>query len=145
MAQHAPPKREPGAELDPLRTAALGLLYTAPLAGFSSFAIFAMLLGDRLEGDDGAPTALGWAAICLPGAIGACLLAFSRVSARRPRPGLIVTALTLAAGAMLWVALSGAVDGDGDGIGRGFVLFGAIAYGAIAFKVALVINALRFG
>lgn len=145
MAQHAPPKQEPGAELDPLRTAALGMLFTAPLAGFSSFAVFATLLGDRLEGDSGAPTALGWAAICLPGAIGACLLAWSRNSARRPRPAMIVTALTLVAGAMLWVTFSGAVDGDGDGIGKGFVLLGAIAYGAIAFKVALVINALRFG
>jgi len=146
VAQHAPPRREPGAELDPLRTAALGLLYTAPLAGFSSFAMFATLLGeDRLEGDGGAATALGWAAFCLPGAIGACLLAWSRNSARRPRPGVIVAALTLVAGAMLWLVFSGAVDGDGDGLGRGFVLFGAITYGAIAFKVALVINVQRFG
>lgn len=110
------------------RTGALVILST-PVSGIISYAALATIIGEgRLETADGS-TPLGVAALAMPLAIGAALIAWSFTERPAPSPRRVaLVALGLGAALVVVGMVSLTTGGAGDpNIGGGVVMLGGIA------------------
>lgn len=108
----------PGARpANPYVGAGVALLVGGPLLGLVSYALVAMIVGESLLEDEGGLTALGVAAMAIPGLVGLALLLFGRRVATVVTPGgRAVSAFVAGVGALcLVVGLIGSVAGNARG------------------------------